>query len=65
MGMRIVRRQIIWIIIMSNYMKGKADVQLGELLIAGNKRDDEGFYYVPREFANIYMIYLSNYIAKK
>ena len=52
----------------NNYVKlheGKADVQLRELLIAGNKRDDEGFYYVPREFANIYMIYLSNYIAKK
>ena len=52
----------------NNYVKlheGKADVQLRELLIAGNKRDDEGFYHVPREFANIYMIYLSNYIAKK
>ncbi len=33
--------------------------------IAGNKRDDEGFYRVPREFANTYMIYLANYIAKK
>lgn len=51
-----------------NYVRlheGKADVQLRELLIAGNKRDDEGFYRVPREFANTYMIYLANYIAKK
>lgn len=51
-----------------NYVRlheGKADVQLRELLIAGNKRDNEGFFYVPREFANTYMIYLANHIAHK